>query len=811
MPWVRWIVPLVLLTSTVAVAREPVIDYSRDVRPVLARNCFSCHGPDAEGREGGLRLDDRDSALAAGDSGTSAIVPGQPEASELIRRISSKDEFERMPPKETGKSLTSDEIQLIERWIQQGASYSDHWSFRPIQDPPLPQVRETSWPRNGIDYFVLARLEQEQLTPSPEASRETLIRRLSLDLIGLPPTFEAVQTFVNDSRPDAYERLVDELLDSPHFGERWGRHWLDLARYADSNGYLGDELRPEAYHFRDWVIQAINDDLPFRQFTIEQIAGDLLPNATQSQRIAAGFHRNAMKNTEAGVDREADRVIQTVDRISTVGTAWLGLTLGCAECHSHKFDPISHQEFFELYAFFNNLDEDSVQIGVIPAPPETPQELAEREKKLAAIVSKLKAAGAFPVGEAEDYQARILATLAQPKGSRAEQDVETLENWRADLSPAARKLSDSYEKLAQQRPKERPVLAPSVRESSKKRVTRIHHRGDFRQPRDEVQPSTPKFLGPFSPRGSKGDRLDLAEWIVREDHPLTWRVAVNHVWLHLFGEGLVRTPDNFGQAGGEPSHPELIDWLAVRFQESGGSRKALIRLIVTSATYRQSSEMTSLLARVDPQNVLLARQSRLRLEAEIVRDCALAASGLLNPRIGGPSIRPPANTRANEVSRNADWVVSPGAEKYRRGLYILFRRATPFSMLTLFDSPDSTTACARRERSNSPLQSLTLLNDPVFFECAQHLGAKFSWKEMVPPEEWISDMFERTLSRSPSQMELERLVQLYDEHQQLLRECDKASLRKIVVDDVQGPIADAAARVLMARTLMNLDEFITRE
>lgn len=811
MLWVRWIYPLFFLTTTVVVASEPVVDYSRDVRPLLSRNCFSCHGPDAEGREGGLRLDHRESALTAGDSGNPAIIPGKPEESELIARLTSHDEFERMPPKETGKSLSSEEIELLKKWIQQGASYSDHWSFRPIQDPPLPEVQQSSWPRNGIDHFVLARLEKEQLAPSPEASRETLIRRLSLDLIGLPPSFESVQAFVNDPRPDAYERLVDQLLESPHFGERWGRHWLDLARYADSNGYLGDELRPQAYHFRDWVIQAINDDMPFRQFTIEQIAGDLIPDATQSQQIAAGFHRNAMKNTEAGVDKEADRVVQTVDRLSTVGTAWLGLTLGCAECHSHKFDPISHEEFFELYAFFNNLEESSITIGMIPAPPESPKEIATREKKLADTLSKLKAAGAFSANDSGEYQARILATLSQSKNERVEQDVETLENWRADLSPAAKKLSDSYEKLAQKRPKDVPLLASSVTEASKPRVTRIHHRGDFRQPKEEVQPSTPEFLIPFSPRGEKGDRLDLAEWIVHEEHPLSWRVSVNHVWLHLFGEGLVRTADNFGQAGGEPSHPELIDWLAVRFRESGGSRKALIRLIVTSATYRQSSETTPQLDRVDPQNVLLARQSRLRLEGEILRDCALSVSGLLNPRIGGPSIRPPTNTRANEVSRNNDWVVSPGAEKYRRGMYILFRRASPFSMLTLFDSPDSTAACARRERSNSPLQSLTLLNDPVFFECAQHLGAKVSGSSTESPEEWIAELFERTLSRSPSPRELDRLCELYHEQQELLQESGEESMRKIVLKAPQLELNEAAARVLMGRTLMNLDEFMTRE
>jgi len=804
---------VVLLGAAPVFAAEPLVDYSRDIRPILSRNCFACHGPDEGSREAGLRLDLRETAIAELRSGATAIVVGKPDESELIKRVTETDEYAVMPPKESGKTLTAEQIELLRRWVAQGAPYADHWSFSPIADPELPPVDPALKPRNGVDHFVFARLAEENLKPSPEADRLTLVRRLSLDLTGLPPTEEEIEAFLSDTDPKAYERLVDRLLNSPHFGERWGRHWLDLARYADSNGYLGDELRATAFRYRDWVIEAINSDLPYDQFTIQQIAGDLLENGTLEQRVATGLHRNSMKNTEAGADRELDRVIQTVDRLATVGTAWLGLTVACAECHSHKFDPISHREFYQLYAFFNNLQEHELKIGETPPKPETPEQRLERENKLKAIQEQLEQnASAVAVG-GEEGLLRSLQTLAVPKAERSETDRESLETWLADLDEKGKKLAGEYEKIAQTVPRSTPVTAPTVREATKnRRPTHIHHRGDFRQPGEEVQPNTPAFLPPLRPRGEVADRLDLARWLVRDDHPLTARTAVNHVWKHLFGRGLVDPADNFGMAGGEPSHPELLDWLSRRFMESGWSRKELIRLIVTSATYRQSSAQTDELRKRDPQNVLLARQGRFRLEGEIVRDVALSAAGLLNRKVGGASIRPPMNSRITAVSRNQDWTVSPGTQKYRRGMYILFRRATPFPMLTVFDVPDSSVSCADRERSNSPLQALTLLNDPVFFECAQELGHHLARLGDIPAEEWTAVAFRRVLCRPPTSEELQRLVELSQEQRRLLEEVPLEDIALLIGKPVaEMPPREQATRLLVARSLMNLDEFMTRE
>lgn len=791
------------------------VSYSRDIRPILSTKCFTCHGPDAEARQAGLRLDSREDALRMLESGSRAVVPGDPQASELLARVTTDDESTRMPPPETGKTITPTEADLLRRWIASGADYATHWSFRGVDAVTPPDVAPGRWGRNDVDRFILATLTEADLAPSPPADRATLLRRLHLDLTGIPPAPADVAEFLRDERPDAYERRVDALLASPHFGERWARHWLDLARYADSNGYLGDELRPQAYRFRDWVIHAINDDMPFDQFTIEQVAGDLLSGATVAQKIATGFHANAMVNTEAGVDREGDRVIQTVDRLSTVGTAWMGLTIACAECHTHKYDPISHREFYEMYAFFNSLEPDALVLDVRPAAAETDEQRREREQKAAELVGKLRQSlspSPYSPGAPASVLERFLEVLAQPEEIREEADREDLEHWLNDLPGDVRALATAYAREAQRKPRPTSIVAMSIRERVQPRITRIHHRGDYRQAREEVRPNTPAFLPPLRPRSGEPDRLDLARWLVRDDHPLTARVAVNHVWQHLFGRGLVDTPDNFGTTGSEPTHPELLDWLAREFRESGWSRKALIRLIVTSETYRQSSAMTEHHRRLDPRNRLLARQSRWRLDAEVVRDAALMVSGLLNPTIGGPSIRPPLNSRIAEVSRNRHWKVSGGAERYRRGLYILHRRATPYPMLATFDAPDASASCAARERSNSPLQSLALLNDPVFWECAQHLGARLSWSAGSETREWLAAAMRRCVSREPAADEIDRLERAYREFATVLQaETDEQV--EVLRGRLSSPVAprEQAARVLVARCLLNLEQFVTRE
>ena len=758
---------LVLLIAGVAALPLAAAMPAGRAQNLLVKRCGACH---AGGHaKGGFRIDTPTQALQGGDSGI-AIRPGRPDESLLIHLVEGRTAGKRMPP--SGPPLSKAEIWTLRDWVAQWSSlYKDgdvakapvstHWSFRPVARPAVPTIRNPqSTIRNPIDAFILTRLHKAGIKPSPEADRRTLIRRLSLDLLGLPPKPEEVDAFVDDRRPDAYERLVDRLLASPHYGERWGRHWLDLARYADSDGYEKDTPRPWAYLYRDWVINALNADMPFDQFTIEQLAGDLLPNATLSQKIATGFHRQTLRNKEGGADQEEDRVKNTVDRTNTTGTVRLGLTVGCAQCHSHKYDPFSHREYFSLYAFFNTAREVDIPT------------------------------------EVKGQQAMVLAENPKPP------------------------------------------------------VTHIHLRGDFLRPGDPVQPTTPVVL-PALDTSAAPTRLDLARWLVDSRNPLTARVAVNRVWQHLFGRGLVGTPNDWGLRGEKPTHPELLDWLASAYASPNSqgpgprvagagtdvqptsygtpslrpnaqrltpnlawSQKALIRLIVTSATYRQSSRYRPELREKDPKNLLLARQNRIRPEAEIMRDLALSASGLLNESIGGPSIRPPlpADIAALGYAGSVKWEETRGPERYKRGMYIFYQRTVPYPLLATFDAPDSNNACTRRERSNTPLQALTLLNDAVFFEAAQLLARKILVEDSTT-EGRVRALFRRCLAREPSTSELARLTQLANEMRRLAAE-DSASAKK-AAGDLPLPAgvteAEASTWVLTARAVLNLDEFLTRE
>jgi hypothetical protein len=641
--------------------------------------------------------------------------------------------------------------------------------------PAVPAVKSKRCVRNPIDAFILARLERNGIVPSPEADRTTLIRRLFLDLTGLPPTPQQAREFVADTRPDAYEQLVDELLMSPHFGERWGRHWLDLARYADTSGYQIDRPRPSAWLFRDWVIDSFNADQPFDQFTIEQLAGDLLPGATLAQKTAAGFHRLTLSNHEEGVDSEEFRCKAKVDRVNTTATAWLGLTVACAECHNHKYDPISQREYYQLYAFFNNADEAD-----LPAPqPEDAARLEKRKK------------------EWDDEQVRLKAAIAMAAKTN---------EWNA---------AQLRKQMARHR-RERPraeTTAHSFQESTNAPLASIHVRGDFLRPGEQVHGATPAVLHKFSPRNASPDRLDLARWIVDPANPLTARVAVNHVWQHLFGRGLVNTPNDFGTRGEPPSHPELLDWLAVSFQSTSEldhatrntqhalawSRKALIRLIVTSATYRQSSHARRELAERDPLNLLLARQNRLRVESEILRDLHLAASGLLNDEIGGPSFRPvmPEELRKLGNAGAFSWDNSTGPELYRRGLYIFAQRTVPYPTSMTFDQANPCESCPQRERSTTPLQALTLLNHGLFVECDRALAARIAALPGSSTREKIESGFELCLTRPPSREELDRLERLYQE--------------ALAAPAAKPDEAQATAFLHVAQVLLNLDEFMTRE
>ena len=604
-----------------------------------------------------------------------------------------------------------------------------HWAFQPIRRPVVPELPAA----HPVDRFITARLAPHGVGLSPPAPRQTLIRRLSLDLVGLPPPVGRVREFVADERPGAFERLLDELLASPHFGERWGRHWLDLARYADSTGYESDQPR-QIWPYRDWVIEALNDDMPFDRFVTEQLAGDLLPDATLEQRIATGFHANAM--LDGGVRWEA-----VIDRVSTTGAVFLGLTLECAQCHAHKTDPVSQREFYRLFAFFNE-----------------------------AVVDRLPLPGANP-----GYRD---GTTRKP-------------------DPAAKPVPGGPASL---------VLKQSPR------PTHVFVGGDPRQPGEKVDPGFPGFLPVRLGEHADGDprratRRDLADWILSPDNPLTDRVTVNRVWQRLFGRGLVETENDFGVQTPPPSHPALLDFLAVEFRRNGRRLKPLLRLIAISATYRQSSDRRDDLDSIDQRNRLLGRQNRLRLEAEVIRDVWLAAGGLLSRKLGGPSVFPPQPPGIlDNRATPATWVVSSGEDRYRRGLYTWVWRLTPHPHLSLFDAPDGVTACTHRDRSNVPVQALVLLNDPTFVECARGLAAELLGDPAVDDRARIEQAFWRCLSRRPTAEEIAIVEKLLDD-QRLSLAADPNARRKLAA----GAGADQAAWVVVARVLLNLDEFVTRE
>lgn len=737
---------------------EAAIDFRRDVLPILSENCFACHGFDEGAREAGLRLDVREGATGETDSGLVAILPGKPAASELVHRISTDDPDFRMPPPEVGKRLTASQREVLVRWIQQGAEYQKHWSFEPPQASSLPEVDGTTHP---IDRFIQSRLAKSGIQPSAKTDDATLLRRLSLDLIGLPPTLEEIDSFLLAAQKDreaAINQVVDRLLASPHYGERWGRWWLDQARYADSNGYSIDAPR-QIWMFRDWVIEALNRDMPFDRFTVEQIAGDLLPNATPSQQVATGFHRNTQINQEGGIDKEQFRVDSVFDRVATTGTVWLGLTVGCAQCHDHKFDPITQREYYQLFAFFNNQDEPSLKVHSEQlAAPSLAGELQVAEQEV----------DEFITSRAEKYEAWESKLTDDEIGKMSKSIQKLLELDKSERTAKQRrrlfgievgKVDSDYQALKQKVDK----LAARVdgmastlvmREREAPRTTTVFVKGDFTRPAEEVTPGTPSVLHPLPVAEAGVNRLDLARWITSPKNPLTSRVIVNRVWQVYFGRGIVETENDFGTLGSSPTHPELLDWLALEFQNRGWSLKELHRLLVTSHTYQQSSGHRPDLDDLDPNNFLLARQTRLRLEAELIRDVCLTVSGLMSPKVGGPPVYPPIPKgvmNRGQVSRA--WNVSEGDDRYRRGVYTFVFRATPPPSLNVFDAPDGYSTCTRRSRSNTPLQALTLLNDGAFLEFADSLKKRIE-------EQGLESAFRAATGRMPRQDELAVLARL---------------------------------------------------
>jgi hypothetical protein len=798
---------LCLLAFIAASASAATPDFAREIQPIFEARCLGCHGSGMQ--MAGLRLDQPTSALKV-------IKPGDPAGSLLFRKVSGLEKTV-MPP--TGARLTPQQIASLKGWIEAGAvwpanaviSTSRHWSFQPISKPAVPAGSAP----NPIDRFILARLAKENVAPSPAAERNTLIRRVTLDLTGLPPTPEETAAFLNDARPDAYEHLVDRLLASPHYGEKWARLWLDLAHYADSDGYEKDLVRPYAWRYRDWLIHALNQDLPYDQFSIRQIAGDELPGATVDDKAATGFFRQTLTNREGGIDRKEDRFEQLIDRNGTFGTTWLGLTVRCAQCHNHKYDPITHKDYYQLMAYFNASEESEVDA---PAPGELGPFLQRHDeylKKRTALLDeyripelqkqwedKLRETMAAPGKNLDwdflvtDFRSSLERSemwIAKPPDQRRERDNAVMTKFFVShIGPEFNKDKDLVAKLKEARTKldaldtEYPRLteAAILQDSANPPPQHIALRGDYKQPGDLVEPGTPHFLP--APAKPATTRLQLAQWLFTPQNPLTARVAVNRLWQELFGRGLVATSDDFGTQGDRPSHPELLDWLSTEFREQGWSQKNILKLIVTSAAYQQSSHARPDLEAKDPMNILLARQSRIRLPAEAIRDEALSVSDLLDARLFGPSVKPPQPAGVAEMAYNnsVKWKESAGGDKYRRGLYIHYQRTTPYPFLANFDEPDSTAACTRRRVSNTPLQALNLLNDPVFYEAAEALAYRATHEAAGDFNARLDYIFALTLSRKPSPHERARLEEYYKQP-----------------DGWLG----------VSRVLLNLDEFITRE
>ncbi len=1018
----------VSLSAASGLAAGEKVDFSRDISPILSDNCYACHGPDAAHRKAGLRFDLKESALAQLKSDNYAIVPGDLDKSELIARILTKDEDDIMPPIDSGKQLTEAQIDLLKRWIVQGAEWKSHWSFIKPERPSLPEVKDARWPRNPVDHFILARLEKEKLGTSPEADKVTLIRRVTFDLTGLPPTPAEVDAFLADHRSDAYERVVDRLLQSPRYGEHMARYWLDAARYGDTHGLHLDNER-SMWPYRDWVVGAFNRNLPFDQFTIEQLAGDLLPNPTRDQKVASGFNRCNVSTSEGGAIDEEFYVRYAVDRTETTSIIWMGLTVGCASCHDHKFDPISQKEFYELYAIFNNFDEKAMDgNALLPAPtlklptPEQSAKLAALSDAIAAVQKQIQAEIAkidyqepdreaqpapespcdlvwldddFPPGAevksdgeplrvVEGEQAysgtRALARtadgLAQDYFTQAAQPLivgkgDTLfahvwidpanppkaimlqyhttgwmhrANWgdedaiiygekgtsqklllgdlpkagewvrlevpaqKLGIKPGAKitgmaftqfggtvhwdkagivtmTLQDDFSGFSQlaweqqEKAREKPELPKEVLEAVKlepekrsleqsKRL-RDHYlaniyaparetfdpllkeiaalrkeredldksipatmiskemetprgayilkRGEYDKRGDRVEPGVPAVLPPLPPSETT-NRLDFARWLVSPDHPLTARVTVNRFWQQLFGIGLVKTSGDFGLQGEWPSHPELLDWLATEFIGNGWDVRQLLRLMLTSATYRQSSAVTARQLEVDPENRLLARGPRFRLDAEMIRDNALYVSGLLVEKMGGRGVRPyqpPGIWEAvgYTTSNTAKFEQDHGEALYRRSLYTFWKRTAPPPYLTTFDAPSREKFCVRRERANTPLQALVTMNDPAYVEAARHLSARMLQYDRNP-EERLEYGFRLVTARRPSAGEKAVLKSALNKFVRKYAQEPEAAKQLISVGDSpvneQLASAELAAYTMVASLLLNLDETLNK-
>ncbi|WKN42386.1 DUF1553 domain-containing protein [Tunicatimonas pelagia] len=881
------------------------VDFNAEVRPILNKKCITCHG--GVKRSGGFSLLFRTDALSPNESGKLGIVPGDAQASEMIHRITISDpeDDERMPPE--GDPLSEEEVSILTRWIDQGAQWEDHWAYVKPEPIDVPEVK-SEWANNEIDNFVVERLERENFQPAREADSATLLRRVSLDLIGLPPTPGDLKQFLEDDSPEAYEKAVDRLLESPHFGERWAALWMDLARYADSKGYEKDDRRT-IWQYRDWLIKSFNEDKPFDQFTIEQLAGDLLPSPTDEQLIATAFHRNTMNNDEGGTDDEEFRVAAVIDRVNTTWDVWQATTMACVQCHSHPYDPIRHEEYFKFFAFLNNTAD-------VDVPSESPNLTTFKEEEDRQKLENLKNWVIRHTGSADDklQQAQKfvnLVRIAEPKihphsfdtvvnGSlldnkylavedggyarltdvplqnetqllisysashsrgRVEIRLDSLRGerlaiwnvkknqggWRFKTTAVPFKgISGTHDLyFIFKDPQQQGAIAMlewlllheplpgedqphyqqqqqnliSLLNSSEvirtpitvdrperfSRTTHVFERGNWLVPGEEVDPDVPQAWSAL-PEGAPDNRLGMAQWLVSAENPLTARVMVNRLWAELFGIGLVETIEDFGTQGAKPSHPALLDWLALQFMhEHHWSVKSALKQMVMSATYRQASEVTPGLLAADPRNRLLARGPRVRLTAEQVRDQVLAVSGLLSKKMYGPSVMPPQPEGVWQIVYSGlAWETSEGEDKHRRALYTYWRRTSPYPSMIAFDGPSREFCVTRRIDTNTPLQALVTLNDPVFVEAAQSLA-----KQMQQAGEATQDQlrfgYRQAIANSLETTKLEQLEKLYAEAQQYYQDNPDEVVKMAGKED-----AELAALAVVANAILNLDEFVTK-
>ena len=822
---------------------EEEIDFTRHIRPILSAACYQCHGPDGKERQADLRFDQQQSALASREE-RPAILPGSHTESEVFHRITSTDPEMRMPPPDAIRQLSEEEIEKMKIWIDQGADWETLWSLRPVEVPTPPKVAQADWPRGTLDCFVLARIEEEGLSPSEEASRETLLRRVTLDLTGLPPTLEEIDAFLADKSDDAYEKVVERLLASPHYGERMAIDWLDAARFADTHGYHVDSQR-EMWRWRDWVIDAFNHNMPFDQFTIEQLAGDLLREPTESSRIASGFNRNHGINFEGGAFAEEFRVEYVVDRVHTTATIFMGLTLKCARCHDHKFDPLSQREYYRFFAFFNSVPERGIDGAIGNAVPlirfpssEQRTKLKNFNDKLAAKQKEIDAYQSDAVERAEAWAQSQKATLRTRNKSEKNTVIDAIvlidQEQRTDEQN--QKLQDhflsqdkTYQELkaaTKQAERDRNNFENSIpstmvmRDSATMRDTYLLKRGLFDQPGEQVTAGIPAAFPPL-PADAPGNRLSLAQWLVAGNHPLTARVTVNRFWQSLVGTGIVKPAENFGSQGDLPSHGALLDWLADRFVRSGWNVKDLMRLLVTSATYRQSSYLTDDIFQRDPENRLLARGPRFRLQAEMIRDASLSAGGLLVRSVGGASVRPyQPDGLWEEVSFGIktygaqEYKQDHGDALYRRSMYTFWKRSCPPPSLVTFDAPDRETCMVRRERTNTPLQALVLLNDPIYVEAARGLAQQTIKEGGNSDRDRMHFAFRIVTGRRPTVAESAVLLDELQEQLKAFASDPQTAQRLLAVGDSitddKLKTEELAAWTMVARLLLNLDESITK-